>query len=110
MIEVLQNYIVFNLFIVLCTVVAVAAVDKTFYKVKDGITNENRKWSLPILALLFGVIFYWSFESMEGSPLSSSHIIFNGLNIGAFSTVFYKVIKEALIKKITRRFQDLSGE
>lgn len=95
-----QEHIAINSFIVIMVVVFVHAIDKTFYKVEKGILNKSRKWSLPLLSLLSGVVFYVLFARMEGTTLSTEHIIFYGLNIGGFSTAFYQIIKEAIVRKI----------
>lgn len=96
-----ESYIAINSFIVICTVISVSAIDKTFYGEVGGILNSTRKWSLPLLSIFLGAMFYYLFAKMEGTPITKEHVVFYGMNVGAFATVFYKIVKEAIIKKVS---------
>lgn len=95
----LDQYITGGIFMIVATVMLVSAVDKilspNFPKIK-----ENRGWLLPIASLVFGIFLFLMYTLSEGEPVNIFNVIFNGVNIGAFASFSYKMVREAILKRM----------
>lgn len=98
---IMEQYILVSTLMVISTVMLVTTVDRTLTPIFEGL-DKHRGWMLPILSLVFGTLMFYLFASAEGVPHTTKHILFNGINIGSFSTVCYKIVREAVVKRLER--------
>lgn len=97
-----DQYLTTGFFLVLSTVMLVSALDKIFTETVPYV-KENRGWILPVSSLILGTVVFWLYAKSQDLEVNMFQVIFSGMNVGAFATVSFKIVREAFIKKLAAK-------
>lgn len=98
----IDQYITAGLFLVVSTVMLVSALDKIFTETVPYV-KANRGWILPTASLILGIVVFWLYAESQRLDANIFQIIFSGMNVGAFATASFKIIREAFVKKLASK-------